>query len=523
MRDFLNRYRSNALFGLGFGVFLYSLMMSQQLTNTFDGLWHQNYYHSGVPELTSGRWMLYFVDKLTMGLHADPIASVMSLILFVLGFLLVLELLGVKGKAAGYLGMALWISSTVISNTLSYRMTSIGYGIAYLLAVVGVFAAVKIENKIAAVLIAGITLGLSMACYQANLGVFCIVAVFYLILQCNVTDKSEKKDNIIFLYKVIRIVCTLIVGAIFYIASLYIFLKLKNISLSDYNGGSSITLPSLIMNLPGNILKTYKYFGVYFFSNALKLNRLQYFGGFYLLLALLVGLVVWIGIKAWKNSKVRLVALIAFSLMIPIACNAYMLIAGDKLELQMTAGLAMLMPLAFIIAFSCVGKKVWVKMLCALFCVAMLYGNSMQVWFDQEAMYEGRNSSENIAAQVISDLQDKDLLSDKYEYYFIGVPARNEYFSVSEIYACANGYAQLGNFWTSGRCPQLSYHGLINKHMGFDLPMSYLYYDEVAENYDISGIETFPREGYIAVYDNRLVVIKISELEKYSDYSLYMN
>lgn len=51
---------------------LYGLMMAQQLTNTFDGLWNQTYYHAGLPELTSGRWLLHYIDKLTLGCTQTP-------------------------------------------------------------------------------------------------------------------------------------------------------------------------------------------------------------------------------------------------------------------------------------------------------------------------------------------------------------------------------------------------------------------------------------------------------------------
>lgn len=126
MKKFLTKYWMLALFDMVFGTILYSLMMSQQLTNTFDGLWNQNYHHAGIPELTSGRWMLYFIDKISMGLHAEPLTSLVTLGLFILGFLFVLELIGTDKRSAAFLALALWISSTAVSNTLSYRMTSIG-------------------------------------------------------------------------------------------------------------------------------------------------------------------------------------------------------------------------------------------------------------------------------------------------------------------------------------------------------------------------------------------------------------
>ena len=177
----LLKYRFTAIFGILFGVILYSLMMTQQLTNTFDGLWHQNYHHAGVGELSSGRWLLVLVDKLVMGTHADPVISIVALALYVIGFLFVLDLFNPTRKSVQCLCMALFISSTLISTTLSYRYTSLGYGLSFLLAVLSIYAIIKIRNHYFGICISGILLGLSMACYQAYLATFCIIAVFYAI------------------------------------------------------------------------------------------------------------------------------------------------------------------------------------------------------------------------------------------------------------------------------------------------------------------------------------------------------
>lgn len=179
---FVNKYRSVALFGIAFSAVLYFMMMSLQLTNTFDGLWQQNYHHAGIVELTSGRWLLPFIDKLDMGLHAEPIASLAALFLFIVGFIFILELFGIRSKLIGCLCLALFVSSAAVSNTLSYRFTSLGYSFAYLSAVLSVYTALRIKRRLIAVLTSGILLGLSMACYQAYLSVFCIVAVIYIYI-----------------------------------------------------------------------------------------------------------------------------------------------------------------------------------------------------------------------------------------------------------------------------------------------------------------------------------------------------
>ena len=513
MKKLYQVYRPAIWLGGGFMVILYSMLMPQQLTHPFDGLWNHNYHHAGVPELTSGRWLLRYVDKVTMRLHADPITSLAALALFLLGFLLVLSLLEVTQPAVSALSLGLWLSSVVICCTLSYRMTSLGYALAYLLAVLGLYATVRVPGVVPAVLSGGVLLGLSMACYQTYLGVFCLLALFYLLFLCRTAEEGLAPIG----FALLRMLGALVVGGLFYISSLSFFLKYNDASLSNYNGVSAITPAGLLASLPENLGKTYHYFRVYFFTNTFHVNRLQT-GGFVLLFLLLAAALVCLAVRLRKHP-VRVLVLVLAAAAIPVACNAYLLLAGDKLEFQMAAGLALLVPLSFLTIVSCLPRKRWLWVPCALFGLALLYGSSMQVWFDQEAMYEGRNASETMVTQIITDLKTKDLLSEQYEYFFVGVPARNETFSVSDAYACANGYAQMGNFWVTGSCGQMSYHGLIDTYLGFHLPMSYRSYEELAARYDLAALPTFPQEGYLTLLDDHFVVIKVSQHQEYQEYT----
>ena len=519
---FYKEHRFTALFGLIYGIILYSLMMTQQLTNTFDGLWQQNYHYAGAGELSSGRWLLEFVDKFVKGTHADPLTSVAALTLVVVGFLFVLDLSKVKNKLTACLCLTIFISSTLISNTLSYRFTSLGYGLAYFLAVLSIYVLIKARNNGIAVCVAGILLGLSMSCYQAYVTMFSVVAVFYAIFQCKDTELFTAGDALKSIaHYLLRIVCSLAMGALFYIASLFLRLKWCGVTLSNYNGIGQISGGSLITNLPQNILKAYQYFYAYFFMDKLKINCLQSYGIFYVLMALLIGMIAYIAIKTWKTDKNRIVLLVLAVAVIPVASNAYMLIAGDKLELQMTAGLAMFAPLTMIVSFSCLKKRI-PQTICAILCAALLYGNSMQVWMDQEAMYEGQNACDTMMTQVISDLRNENLLSSDYEYFFIGVPEENPLFSVSDTYYRANAYAQMGRFWVSGNCCQASYKGLIDRRLGLNLPISYLLYENVADKLDVFAMPEFPCDGYIVLLDENTVVVKINEYKEYTGSSKYV-
>ena len=286
MKQLYQTYRPALWGGLSFAVVLYGLMMAQQLTNTFDGLWNQTYYHAGLPELTSGRWLLHYIDKLTLGLHADPITSLAALALFLVGFLLVLRLLGVEDPMVSALSSCLWLSSVVVCNTLSYRMTSLGYALSFFLAVLGVYAPLRLPHAGSAVLVGSVSLGLSLACYQAYLGVFCVIALFALLFLGRTAEWHLDLGQIG--HRTLCVFAALLLGGLFYRASLSFFLARNDVTLSSYNGADSSTLSGMLAALPENLAKTYHYFRVYFFTDTFHLNRLQAHGwGCFLLLLLL--------------------------------------------------------------------------------------------------------------------------------------------------------------------------------------------------------------------------------------------
>lgn len=503
-----------------FSIILYSMMMSQQLTNTFDGLWYQNYLLAGDGELSSGRWMLRFIDKISMGLHADPITSIVTLFLFILGAILILDLFGITDKLISFLFVALLTSSATVSITLSYRFTSMGYGLAFLLAVFGIYGLMQIRSNILAVGLSGISLGLSVACYQAYLGVYCVIAVYYIIFLVS-KDPSDNNSGTILLHAIAKTVIAIVIAVLFYFVSLRLLLKYYSVSLSDYNGIGNISLFSTIQGIPNSIIKSYRYFFLFFFRNTLKINILSRYGVFYIFFALALLMLVLNGIKLWKANRTGSVLSVLFAVCIPVAANAYMLIAGNKLELHMAVGLAMVIPLTILPAFSLFKTK-WARSLCIVYCFLLIYGSSVQVWIDQEAMYEGSNACETIATQILDDLEEEELLSTDKEYFFVGVPIKNEFFSVSNIYrSYANGYAQMGNFWVAGRCCQMSYYGLINKRMGFNLPRSEYSDEEFAEDETVISMPTFPNKGYIMEIDEKTVLIKVSDYGGYIGESKY--
>lgn len=98
---------------LGFAAVVYFPLISQKLTNTFDGLWMDTYYIANVWELSIGRWLWPLADALRFGVQTDPINSLLTLSLVSFSFILIRKLFAARDSILTYLlGMA-FVSSAI--------------------------------------------------------------------------------------------------------------------------------------------------------------------------------------------------------------------------------------------------------------------------------------------------------------------------------------------------------------------------------------------------------------------------
>ena len=104
--------------------FAYSLLMINQLVNQYDGLWHGSISYAGHHEFTIGRWLWPYLDKLRFFLSPDPVTSIISIVLFILSFILLMDMLETPAGAMRYIASLLFTVSTSVLVSLSYRYMS---------------------------------------------------------------------------------------------------------------------------------------------------------------------------------------------------------------------------------------------------------------------------------------------------------------------------------------------------------------------------------------------------------------
>ena len=61
-------------------IIFYSLFFTNQLTNTFDSVWHPNISVASSDEIAVGRWVMPYLDRLHLGMQTEPFVSLFTLL-----------------------------------------------------------------------------------------------------------------------------------------------------------------------------------------------------------------------------------------------------------------------------------------------------------------------------------------------------------------------------------------------------------------------------------------------------------
>ena len=502
---------------LGFAVVVYFPLMSQKLTNTFDGLWVDTYYIAGGWEFSIGRWLWPLADALRFGVQTDPINSLLTLSLVTLSFILVRRLFTTKDSFLTYLlGMA-FISSASVSIQLSYRYMSPIFGLSLFLSVAAAYCVIRTENKARAVVQGTACLTLSLGLYQANLGSFCLILLVYFLMLL-----FQKPDRSLIHGHIAKSLCSAAAGVVLYYLTLKIVLLITGFQMSEYNGAASVSLLYVLKRLPTGAARAYQIFGIYFFRNQYRNNILQAMG-FFALIVLLVGFGLlkrfWQVVRSRDPEYILLSA--AALAVLPAICNVTLLITSEATwRLQMAGALDLFIPLCILLLdvtrkeqpqneklrMAVIGGTV-------LLAGLIVYGNVYMRAVDQEAMYEGRKSLKSMTDRIADDLIDFGYFDgeERLPVVFVGRPSSNPTFLMREYYLYANTYAQIGRFWGGSGVARQVWKSVFQNITPVNLTYGRVErYLEVYAESETEQMPTYPQEGYIRQIGDT-VVVKISD------------
>ena len=567
------------------GLYLYCLILYLplivlRLTNCMDGMWDQDDHVAGAAELRIGRWFWPYLDKLRLNISLDPLPAIVSLALFVLGFLLVLEALQLRRSWITCGAGVLFLSSPAVLCQLSYSYMSITFSTGFLLAVLAVWVPVVwvpaawtsaegVRTSAAGasaepgrrlrrafdpgILISALLIAVMMGCYQAFLGVTCVLALFVFLL--SVKRQRTLRPGFVF---VLRMLIALALGAVLYELLLQANLTYYGETMSDYNGADSITFSGVLGNLPASIRHTYVSFRYYYGTSGSRFHALQghrLFPVFYVVPILgAVLLVVQTTAAELKGSSekgrcfhaaVRGGLMLLALAVLPVFANSFFLLAvSAETQMQMTGGMALSLPLVLCLweevlhadgakasGSGCICREVnreisnketslqesrqgvsrLLRLLCAAGTAALIYGSAGQAATDEYAMYVGRQATTTLARNVLNQFINSGTDYTEQVVMVYGQPAQSPLFVHTELYDKANYYAQYGS-WASGtganRLCWFHFFGTqlrVNVNYALDDTLETIYHSP-----EVAAMPVYPAAGSTANVWG-VTVVKISE------------
>ena len=509
-----------------FSSFVFFPLVSQRLTNAYDGMWTTAEYWAGGWEFSNGRWLWPVFSFLRFSLQLEPINAVVCLMLVSLGVTrlhMLFKPAWMRTSCIDWLAGLCYLANTVIGCYLSFAHQSVEFGLAFYLSVLAAVCVIRSRSIAAGVAQGAFLLALSLGLYQTDLACFCMVLLAWFLVLL-----FRGEEGIKLRCYIAKCLGSAVCGAALYWGILQIILKISGVAMTNYQGGADISVSGILKNLPSSVAKCYELFYRYFFGTLVKHNMLQETAVVFVLIFCVVGaalacrLVRLIRRKDWENTFYGTAAL----LVLPMMCTVFMVATSQaSFYIPMSGGLALFLPVCFwLLDSSREGKtacdafrKCWnkaEKALILLTAAAVVYGSVFMSAVDQQAMYEGRKATKQIADLVAGELVAEGYydLPEKLPVMLVGRPSASPLFRTHVIYWDANDYAQVGLFEKENAATmRYSWNAVFRDLTPMQLELcSDEVYDELIRTEEIKRMPTFPEKGSMQEMDG-VYVIKISE------------
>lgn len=409
------------------------------------------------------------------------------------------------------------MANTVIGCYLSFAHQSVEFGLAFYLSVLAAVCVIRSRSIAAGVAQGAFLLALSLGLYQADLACFCMVLLaWFLVLLFRGEERIKLRCYIA------KCLGSAVCGAALYWLVLQVILKLSGVAMAEYQGGASISPLNMVKNLPQSIAKCYGQFWDYFFGDTVRHNTLQNTKVLYVLAFVFVGAALLrrlAVILRRKDAETAFYAVAAL-LVMPLASVIFLLAASEAtFYIPMAGGTALFFPVCFwLLNAAPVQPSGRVEKLeknaVLLTAAVILYGGVFMSVIDQQAMYEGRRATKQIADLVANELVAEGYYDapEKLPVMLVGRPSASPLFRTHVVYWDANDYAQVGLFKKeSAATMRYSWNAVFLDLTPVQLELcSDDMYDGLIRTEEIRQMPVFPENGSMQVM-NGVYVIKISE------------
>ena len=409
IRKYINVRRFVIIYAIS--VLLFIVFITNELTNTFDGMWHGSFNYAGTWEIRCGRFVWPFVTIARLGFCPEPFTTLCALAIFLISAELILYTLEVKDGFKAYLIEIYIICNTTILNMLSYRFMSITFAFAFLCSVISV---ITIKKKgLNSIIATGFFMVLTLGLYQAQIG--CTLLIIAAIIIKMLSGKCKCKEII---QLILKTIVTFILSGFVYKLLWFLAMNILKLESTSYNGASDVSLIGIIKRLPERILYTYKVTNIYFFDNAYKFNIFQRFHGVVGAIIIVICIYAFYNIisdilRSNSENSIKIVltrsflSVVLLALM-PILTNIACILAPESgTMIQQLLGVS-LIP-AILMTFisnddahnKCLFCDKFDKIVIFIFAF-VLYGNIVMISVDQHTMLQGRRTTINLFNRIES-------------------------------------------------------------------------------------------------------------------------
>lgn len=511
--DFFRIYSKYIISELLIGLLIYFMLMSSNLVNHVDGLWHPSNFIAGDWEISLGRGLQRYADRARFGIVTESFNTILTLSLIAVANALILSTFGEKSIFFKWIMLIILVANPVVCNSLTYSYMSVNFGLAYFFSVAAFTCTIqktrnKKKNILSVIFIGGFLIGISLAFYQAYIGVTCVLILLFAIKM--ILEENSKSD--IFKYLGIS-ACVVVLGGLIYLIITKALLFRAGIEMATYKGASNSSLLVMLKNLPVSIEQCYLQFINYFLKTK-ALSDLEFINIVLVgLFAIYIVAIIVQFIKLCRNSFMHALVFLLLVALIPVAsCFVLLLAVGNILTPLMSMGLVVGIVMMGVVIPTYDKIGFWMKRSYLLILIMFAWFQLSAVTNDQLALKEGKTATITLAENIISQLYEKDYLTDNRAVAFVGRPGNNHTFSQSLAYRTANEYAKFGLWSTESRNNRVSWQGLISNFLGVNL--NYCgdsEYQEIIASEQVDVMPEFPQEGSICVIGD-VVVVKVSEV-----------
>ena len=206
-------------------------------------------------------------------------------------------------------------------------------------------------------------------------------------------------------------------------------------------------------------------------------------------------------------------------LLIPVFANSFFLLAvSAETMMQMTMGMAMILPLVFCLLPFCSHPDLQKERLRKLFYMGtgmgmalLLYGEIAQTVVDQYAMCVGRRAATTLAGQVMNQwaVTGTDYTENVVLVY--GTPMKSPLFQATPLFNRANSFAQFGKWATTSEGNRLCWSAFFIQQLRVNV--NYAEGDTLETIYhspEVAAMPVYPAPGSTANVWG-VTVVKISE------------